>query len=55
MSLSRLSEHFNQRLQAAHSDLRNLRLSAEGADKLKISGEKNGQPVSISGPLTPTS
>ena len=54
MSLAKLSEHFNQRLQAAHSNLQNLRLEAEGTDKLTISGEKNGQPVSISGPLMPT-
>jgi hypothetical protein len=55
MSLSTLARHFNQRLQSAHSNFRNLRLLGQGGNHLKITGEKDGQPVSISGPLTPTS
>lgn len=54
MSLSTLGQHFNQRLQATHSDLQDLQLVAAGTNKLKVSGEKKGQPVSITGPLTPT-
>lgn len=54
MSLSGLADHLNQRLQAAHVDFHNLRLFDQGGNRLKISGEKGGQPFSISGPLTPT-
>ena len=55
MGLSALARHFNQRLQSSHSQFHDLRLVAQGGNHLKITGEKNGQPVSISGPLTPTS
>jgi hypothetical protein len=55
LRLSALAQHFNQRLQAAHSKFNNLRLTPKGPNTLEIAGEKNGQPVSISGPLAPNS
>jgi hypothetical protein len=51
IGLQQLSNVFNQQLRAAHSTFTDLRLSAEGGNKLKVSGKNNGTPVSISGPL----
>jgi hypothetical protein len=53
MSLSKLAQHFNERLSTAHSKLADIQLTAENANQLRISGERNGQPVSVSGPLAP--
>lgn len=55
MSLSKLAQHFNRLLSDAHADFQNLRFTPEGANRMKVSGEKNGQPFSIIGPLTATS
>jgi hypothetical protein len=51
IGLQQLSQIFNRQLKAAHSNFSNLRLSAQGNGKLKVSGINNGTPVSISGPL----
>lgn len=54
MSLSSLAQRFNQRLRAAHANFQNLRLITKGPNQLEVSGEKNGQPASVIGRLTPT-
>lgn len=51
IGLEQLSEIFNQDLKAAHSNFSDLRLTAEGGDKLKVEGKNNGTSVEISGPL----
>lgn len=51
IELQQLSDLFNDQLRAAHSGFTDLRLSAEGGDKLRVSGKNNGTPVSISGRL----
>ena len=51
IGLQQLSNVFKKQLGAAHSSFTDLRLSAEGGNKLKVSGKNNGTPVSISGPL----
>lgn len=53
IGLEQLGNIFNQNLKAAHSQFRDLRLTAEGGDKLQLSGKNNGTPVEISGPLQP--
>lgn len=51
IGLQQLSNIFNKQLSAAHSNFTDLHLSAQGGDKLMVSGKNNGTPVSISGPL----
>lgn len=51
IGFEQLASIFNKNLKAAHSSFSNLRLSAEGSDKLKVSGMNNGKPVAIGDPL----
>lgn len=51
IGLEQLSNIFNQDLKAAHCNFSEMRLTAAGGNKLKISGKNNGKPVEISGPL----
>jgi hypothetical protein len=51
IGLQQLGRIFNRDLKAAHSQFSELRLTAEGSDKLKVQGKNNGTPVEISGPL----
>lgn len=53
IGLEQLGNIFNQNLKAAHSQFSDLRLTAEDGNKLRVSGENNGTPVEISGPLQP--
>ena len=46
-----LSDAFNRKLRAAHSSFRGLRLAVTSAHTLKVSGKKNGNTISVSGPL----
>lgn len=55
MTLTALGKTFNQKLRAAHSAFSNLQFSDKGNNHLKISGMKDGKPISISGPLQVTS
>lgn len=55
VSMSGLTRKFNQQLEQAHSHFSNLQLSPEGNNELQVSGEKDGTPMSISGPLKVTS
>ena len=50
-----LSRLVNQRLSASHSHFKNVQVASSGGDGLKISGEKDGSPVSIEGPADVTS
>jgi hypothetical protein len=51
IGLQQLGDIFNQDLKAAHSNFRDLQLSAQSAGKLKVFGKNNGTPVEIGGPL----
>lgn len=51
IGLEQLGKVFNQDLKEAHSSFSELQLTADGGDKLKVSGKNNGTPVEISGPL----
>lgn len=51
IGLEQLSNVFNKELRAAHSSFSELHVSAQGGDKLEVSGKNNGKPVEISGPL----
>lgn len=53
IGFQQLGNIFNRNLAANHSTFSNLQLSTEGGDKLKVSGNNNGKPVSIIGPLQP--
>lgn len=54
ISASSLSRLVNQRLTASHSHFKNVRVTSSG-NELRISGEKDGTPVSIEGPAEVTS
>lgn len=51
IGLEQLSNIFDRNLTASHSPFSELQLTAEGGNKLKVSGKNNGTPVEISGPL----
>ena len=54
MKLQTLSAQLNQQLKTAHASFQNLQLTPEGDGDLKVSGRKNGDIISISGPLQVT-
>lgn len=54
ISTTSLSRLVNQRLAASHSHFKNVRVTSSGNNELKISGEKDGTPVSIEGPAEVT-
>jgi hypothetical protein len=51
IGLEQLSKIIDQNLKGAHSQFSELNLTAEGDNKLKVSGKNNGTPVEIIGPL----
>src|SRR6185312_15580164 len=53
IGFQQLANIFNRNLAANHSSFSNLSLSSEGGNRLKVSGNNNGKPVSIVGPLQP--
>ncbi len=55
ISTSSLSRLVNQRLTASHSHFKNVQVIPSGNNELRISGEKDGTPVSIEGPAEVTS
>lgn len=52
IGFQQLANIFNRNLAANHSSFSNLHLSSDG-NKLRVSGNNNGKPVSIVGPLQP--
>lgn len=53
IGFQQLANIFNRNLAANHSSFSNLSLSSEGGNRLKVSGNNSGKPVSIVGPLQP--
>lgn len=51
MGLQQLTGILDRKLSAAHSNFKDLSLTAAGSN-LKVSGTQNGKPIWISGPLT---
>lgn len=55
MGLQQLSDMAGKKLRAAGSNFSDLKLAAGHGNRLTISGKKNGNAISISGPLHPMS
>jgi len=53
IGFQQLANTFNRNLAANRSTFSDLHLSSEGGNKLRVSGNNNGKPVSIVGPLQP--
>lgn len=54
INLQALTAKLNQRLRSAHASFQNLQLTPQGENDLKISGQKDGNTIAISGPLQVT-